>query len=165
MIATNETAITKDAANKKMIVTRKFDAPVENVWRAWTEASLLDQWWAPRPWKAETKSMNFSVGGQWLYCMAGPAGEKHWACIDYEQIVENDHFIGIDAFCDEQGNKSSDMPPMHWRVSFSPDSNSTQVRVDITFETEADMDKIIEMGFKEGFTMAHGNLDELLAKQ
>jgi hypothetical protein len=38
------------------------------------------------------------------------------------------------------------------------------VNVEITFATEADMEKIIEMGFEEGFTAAHGNLDELLAK-
>jgi hypothetical protein len=34
----------------------------------------------------------------------------------------------------------------------------------ITFATEKDMQAIIEMGFEQGFTAAHGNLDELLAK-
>jgi hypothetical protein len=40
----------------------------------------------------------------------------------------------------------------------------TKVEVEITFATQADMEKIIEMGFEVGFTAAHGNLDELLAK-
>ena len=59
MINTLETKITRDPSGKKLIVTREFNAPLEKVWRAWTESSLLDEWWAPRPYKTETKSMDF----------------------------------------------------------------------------------------------------------
>ncbi len=48
----NETIISKDLANKKLHITRHFTAPIEKVWKAWTESELLDKWWAPRPWKA-----------------------------------------------------------------------------------------------------------------
>ena len=41
---TNNTLITKDLANKKLHVTREFGAPVEKVWKAWTESELLDKW-------------------------------------------------------------------------------------------------------------------------
>ena len=47
MILNKETIYKKDLDNKKIYVTREFDAPVEKVWRAWTEPGLLDQWWAP----------------------------------------------------------------------------------------------------------------------
>jgi hypothetical protein len=43
-----------------------------------------------------------------------------------------------------------------------PAGNGTKVKVEITFASEADMQKIIEMGFEAGFTAAHGNLDEVL---
>ena len=66
MIINKETLYTKDVANNKMTVVRQFDAPVEQVWRAWTESELLDQWWAPLPWKAKTKKMDFREGGSWL---------------------------------------------------------------------------------------------------
>ncbi|MFD2144274.1 SRPBCC domain-containing protein [Mucilaginibacter antarcticus] len=68
----NPTEITEDLANKKLNVTRTFNAPIDQVWKAWTDDTLLDKWWAPRPWKAETKSMNFTEGGTWLYSMVGP---------------------------------------------------------------------------------------------
>ncbi len=58
----NKTAITKDMANKKIKVTRSFDATPEQVWSAWTDEEILDQWWAPKPWKAKTKSMDFHEG-------------------------------------------------------------------------------------------------------
>ena len=53
----------KDLPNKKITVTRHFNAPLDQVWKAWTESELLDQWWAPKPFKAETKFMDFKVGG------------------------------------------------------------------------------------------------------
>src|SRR6187431_3103993 len=58
-----------DKVNKKINVERSFNGPIDPVWSAWTEAEILDQWWAPKPWRAETKSMNFKEGGRWHYCM------------------------------------------------------------------------------------------------
>ena len=162
-MATKETIYTKDAANKKIKVVREFDAPVENVWRAWTEKELLDQWWAPKPWKANTQSMDFRQGGAWLYYMEGPDGSRHYCRADYETIVPNKSYTGLDAFCDETGNINTGFPRMHWQVLFTSSGNGTKVEVEITFASEADLETIIEMGFKEGFAAAHTNLDELLA--
>ncbi|HYG14458.1 MAG TPA: SRPBCC domain-containing protein, partial [Bacteroidia bacterium] len=66
-----------DKANRKIKVTREFAAPLSQVWEAWTNSQVLDQWWAPKPWKAKTKTMNFTEGGYWLYAMVGPEGEEH----------------------------------------------------------------------------------------
>ena len=164
MTINKETIFTKDAANKKIIVEREFDAPLEVVWRAWTESDLLDQWWAPKPWKAKTKSMDFRDGGTWLYVMEGPEGERHWCRADFKNIVPQKTYTGDDAFCDENGNINPEFPSMHWENEFSETDNGTKVRVEITFASEADLEKIIEMGFKEGFAAAHGNLDELLSE-
>jgi uncharacterized protein YndB with AHSA1/START domain len=159
-----ETIIKKDASNKKLFVTREFDGSPEQVWKAWTESNLLDMWWAPRPWKAKTKTMNFKEGGHWLYCMEGPQGEQHWCRLDYQTIVPNKSFTAVDAFCDETGNKTENFPNMQWKNEFIKTETGTKVAIEITFQSDADLEKIIEMGFKEGFTMAHGNLDELLAQ-
>jgi len=160
-----ETTITKDAANKKLIVVREFDGTPEQVWKAWTQSELLDHWWAPKPWKARTKEMDFREGGFWLYYMEGPDGEKQWCRADYKSVDPGKSFSLVDAFCDEEGNPTNELPNMHWQNEFSETETGTKVTVEITFKSEADLEKILEMGFKEGFTMAHGNLDELLAKQ
>ncbi len=65
-MSNKQTTISKDAANKKLIVVREFDAPLEEVWKAWTDSNILDKWWAPKPWKAKTKTMDFREGGLWL---------------------------------------------------------------------------------------------------
>ena len=161
----NKTNISKDVASKKIRVTRQFEAPAEQVWNAWTNSELLDLWWAPKPWKAQTKKMDFREGGFWLYAMVGPDGAPSWCRVDYEAIVPLESFTGFDAFCDEDGNINKDFPTMHWHCEFKETANGTNVNVDITFSSEADMQKIVDMGFEEGFTAAHGNLDELLQKQ
>ena len=84
--------------NSTIKVKREFAAPLEKVWAAWTQSELLDQWWAPKPWKARTKSMNFSVGGFWLYAMVGPDGTEHWARADYKAIASLKSFKGEDFF-------------------------------------------------------------------
>lgn len=164
MSSNNKTVYTKDEAKKQMTVVREFDAPVEDVWRAWTESSILDQWWAPNPWKARTKSMDFRAGGAWIYAMVGPNDEQHYARMDYETVNAPKSFSGQDSFCDENGNKNTDLPSMHWNTQFSSKGSGTKVEILIQFSSKEHMDKLVEMGFKEGFEMAHGNLDELLEK-
>ena len=154
----------QDPSNKKLLVTREFAAGVDDVWAAWTEAEILDQWWAPKPWKAKTKSMNFAEGGTWLYSMVGPEGEEHFSKVDYKTINPTNQFTAIDCFCDDVGKTNTEMPVMQWICDFTASGNGTTVRVDIAFDNEEDMKKIVEMGFKDGFAMAHDNLDEVLAK-
>lgn len=165
MIANKELVFTKDLDNKKITVEREFDAPLEQVWKAWTEAAMLDQWWAPRPWRTETKSMDFKEGGTWLYSMVGPEGERHYCRADYQKITPNKSYTYIDAFCDENGVKNEDFPNMNWTVEFKATGKGTTVTIEINFTSEESFQKILEMGFEQGFAMALGNLDELFEKK
>jgi uncharacterized protein YndB with AHSA1/START domain len=164
MIATRETVLTKDLANKKIKVTREFDAPVAEVWKAWTEPELLDKWWAPKPWKAITVSMDFRPNGKWNYYMQGPDDTKHYCLFAYSAITANKSYSGEDAFTDENGKVNGSMPQMNWNVNFNGSGDSTKVNIDISFNSVDDLNKIIEMGFEEGFAAAHKNLDDLLTK-
>lgn len=164
MTTNKETIISKDLANKKLLIVREFDAPLEQVWKAWTESNLLDMWWAPRPWKAKTKTMDFREGGLWLYSMVGPDGTESWCREEFKKIIPHKTFTAEDSFCDENGNDNPDFPHMHWKNEFSATNTGTKVEVEITFANEADLEKILEMGFEAGFTSALGNLDELLVK-
>ncbi|MDF2432358.1 MAG: hypothetical protein JWP44_1989 [Mucilaginibacter sp.] len=158
----NNTVFSKDLANRKLDVTREFNAPASKVWTAWTESSILDKWWAPKPWRAETKTMDFSEGGLWLYCMVGPEGEEHWSRVDFKAINPGQSFKAVTTFCDENGKVDTSAPLMYWFVQFKETATGSKVEVAITFDKEADMEKIIAMGFEGGFTMGLRNLEELL---
>ena len=151
-----------DKENNKLTVKREFAAPVTNVWAAWTQPELLDLWWAPKPYKTETKSMDFREGGFWFYCMVGPEGEKHWCRADYQSITPLKNYKGLDAFCDKDGNITDIFPRTKWSVSFTEADNKTLVFIENSFEKLSDLETIIQMGFKEGFTAALENLDALI---
>ena len=126
--------------NNTINVKRVFAAALPLVWDAYTNSEILDQWWAPKPWKARTKKMDFREGGQWLYAMVGPQGEEHWAIATY-----------------------TDLPKSRWEVHFSDLGHHTRVEMRISYDDLAQLEATIQMGFKEGLSMAMEGLDELLA--
>jgi uncharacterized protein YndB with AHSA1/START domain len=149
--------------NSTVNVKREFNAAISDVWSAWTEPEILDQWWAPAPWKSRTKKMNFKEGGQRLYAMVGPEGEEHWAIADFTSITPKTNFKFLDAFSDNEGNLNTDFPRSDWNVAFSEQNGTTFVDIAIKHESLSDLEKIIAMGFKEGFTIAMEGLDEIFA--
>jgi uncharacterized protein YndB with AHSA1/START domain len=151
-----------DKKKKTIAIKREFAAELPLVWDAYTKREILDQWWAPQPWKAKTKSMDFREGGQWLYSMIGPNGEEHWSLANYKEIKNQKKFIASDAFTDAEGNINKNMPQSKWEVNFSGKGDTTLVELNISFDDLAQLEATIQMGFKEGLTIAMEGLDELL---
>jgi len=143
-------------------VKRAFAAPLEKVWSAWTQSEFLDQWWAPKPYQARTKSMDFRVGGFWLYAMVAPDESKHWSRSDFKSIAPQKSFSANNSFCDEEGNITHQFASSFWTNSFSEEGETTLVTIFIKYEQQADMEQMIAMGFKEGFTAGLNNLEALL---
>jgi len=148
--------------NNTITVNREFAAECSLVWDAYTKSEILDQWWAPKPWKARTKTMDFREGGHWHYAMVGPAGEEHWCWAEYQTIQIKKRFTGLDAFADADGNVNKDLPQSKWDVRFTDKGQVTLVDYHIAFDDLAQLEATIQMGFKEGLTMAMEGLDELL---
>lgn len=153
----------KDFDEKTVYVSKIYDADVKTVWNHFTKGELLDLWWAPKPWKCETKSQEFKEGGIWLYSMVGPEGERHYSQVKYGEITENRSFDGLDSFCDENGNLNPDFPEAKWLIGFTGVEEGTKVTVNIHFPSEEDMKKQVEMGFEEGFKTGLNQLEEILS--
>ncbi len=153
-----------DKENLAVKVERSFDAPLDLVWSAWTDAEILDQWWAPKPWKAETKAMDFSEGGRWLYAMVSPQGERHWDLKTFSRIAPRKTFTYRSRFCDENGNVDPATTGSTWINSFVETNSVTLVTNDVRCDSLAHLEMHIKMGFKEGFSMGLGQLEELLAE-
>ncbi len=163
---TNNFVFEPDVAAKKIYVLREFNAPVEKVWRAWTEPDLIEKWIAPKPWRAETRTMEFTVGGIWLYAMVGTEGQKHWVYAEFTAIENGSAISTTGMFCDGEGNPLTGGPKSYRDTKFSSiEGNRSKVEQVITFEDEATIKMFVEMGFKEGTTASLSNLDELLASE
>lgn len=151
---------TVDKAAQTVFITREFDAELSLVWDAFTKQELLDQWVAPKPWTSKTKYMNFEVGGRRFYAMVSPEGHERWAIQEYTSITPKTNFKMFNVFADKDENP--ELPGSHWDYNFSEQGEKTKVSITIYNESLARMEKMIEMGFKEGFTITMQNLQDLL---
>ena len=151
---------TLDKSKKKAFINREFDADLPLVWDAFTKQEILDQWWAPKPWVSKTKVMNFEVGGRRFYAMVSPEGLERWSIQKYTSISRKTNFKFLNAFADKDENP--ELPGSEWDLSFSEQNGRTKVSVTIYNESLERMEKMIEMGFKEGFMMTLNYLDKLL---
>ncbi|WP_298300863.1 SRPBCC domain-containing protein [Hydrotalea sp.] len=152
---------TVDKATKTVLITREFDAGLSPVWDAFTKPEILDQWIAPKPMTAKTKYQDFKVGGKRFYAMVSPEGQERWAIQEYTFITPKTNFKMFNAFADKDENP--ELPGSDWDYTFVEQNNKTTVHIKIYNESLARMEKMIEMGFKEGFTDSMTNLENLLA--
>lgn len=153
---------TVDKTNNTVFVNREFTAELSQVWDAFTKQEILDQWWAPKPWLSKTKRMNFTVGGRRFYAMVSPEGQEHWSIQDFTSISPTTNFKFFDAFADKDENINSELPSAEWDLNFSEQNGTTTVKITVKHKTLADLEKIIQMGFQEGFTMTLNELDNIL---
>ncbi|TCD02118.1 SRPBCC domain-containing protein [Pedobacter frigidisoli] len=152
---------TVDKTTKTVYINREFDAELSLVWDAFTKQEILDQWWAPKPWSSKTKVMNFEVGGRRFYAMESPEGVERWSIQKYTSISPKTNFKLLNAFADE--NEIPELPGSEWDLTFSEQNGITKLSASIYNESLERLEKMIEMGFKEGFTMTLKSLEDLLA--
>lgn len=152
-----------DRANNKITIRREFAARLPLVWDAYSRTEILEKWWAPKPWKARTKSMDFKEGGHWHYAMVGPEGQEHWGIADYKEIKNQKKITGLDAFADQNGKVNSELPQSKWEILFTDKDEVTLVEYTITYGDLEQLEKTLNMGFKEGMTLALDGLDDVLA--
>lgn len=151
-----------DKGAKTVYITKEFDAGLSLVWDAYTRAELLDQWWAPKPFGSRTKVLDFTVGGRRFYAMVSPEGQERWVVQKYTSITPKTNFKMFNAFSDSEENL--ELPGSDWDLSFTDNDGKTTVTISIYNESLERLERMVDMGFKEGLTMTLKSLEELLAK-
>mgnify|MGYP000337790546 CR=1 FL=1 len=149
-----------DKSTQTAIVTRQFNADLSSVWDAFTTQEILDQWWAPKPFESRTKRMEFRPAGRRFYAMVSPEGHEMWQVQEYVSITPKTNFKFISAFADKDENLH--LPGSNWDLSFSETNGITTVLINIHNDSLERMERMIEMGFKEGFTATLNELEKLL---
>jgi uncharacterized protein YndB with AHSA1/START domain len=152
---------TVDKSAKTVFITGEFAAELSLVWDAFTKPEILDQWTAPAPWVSKTKYMNFEVGGKRFYAMVSPEGQELWSIQEYKSITPKTNFKMFNAFADADENPQ--LPGSDWDYNFSEQNGITKVHITIYNESLERLERMIEMGFTEGFTLSMKNLENLLA--
>jgi uncharacterized protein YndB with AHSA1/START domain len=133
----------KTAAQKRdLVVTRVFNAPVEMVWKAWTDPALVMRWWGPAYFTSPSAQIDFREGATSLVCMRAPkefgGGQDMYSTWAYEKIVPLQRIEFIQNLADKDGNRIEpemigmppDFPPfIRTVVTFKPLGDKTEMTI------------------------------------
>ena len=151
-----------DKETNSISVRREFEAELALVWKAWTKAELIDQWWAPEGWECKTKSMEFKEGGLRHYLMRGPMGEEHWGINTYLTIELHKSFSGKDCFTDENAKVIEDYPNSDYTIAFFDIEDKTLIEHHTAYPNLEQLEASLQYGFEDGMRMAFEGLDNIL---
>jgi uncharacterized protein YndB with AHSA1/START domain len=123
------------AKKRDLIVTRLFDAPLDLVWRAWTEPEHVMRWWGPDHFTAPVAKIDFREGGTSLLCMRAPqeyGGQDFYSTMHYTKIVPYERIEYVDDLSDANGTS---VPPATLGL---PDDFPRNMRTVVTFKALGD---------------------------
>ena len=155
---------TTDKDTHTIHITREFAADPELVWDAFTKAEILDQWIGPKPWRVQTKEMDFREGGRWLYAMISPENVSRWSLAEFIEIKPKSSFTTKNSFSDENGDPiNSGFTFSITKNSFKAGAGTTTLQIEKKMASLAELEQFIAGGYyKEGMAAVMRNLDEYL---
>lgn len=157
--------MTVETNQNELVIKRSFDAPRELVFEAYTSCEHLSNWWGPRSWPMTECSLDFRVGGVWHYCLRGPNdGDESWGLTVYQEIVKPERIVYTDAFSNEDGNINAEMPQITTTLEFISVDGRTQLKALAVYDTDEDLQRVLEMGMAEGMSETLDRLEEYLVK-
>jgi uncharacterized protein YndB with AHSA1/START domain len=92
------------SVENELIITRTFKAPKSLVYKAWSEAERLEQWWGPNGFSLRVEKLEYRPEGIFHYCMQSPDGLKMWGKFVYKTIEPNSRIVFLNSFSDEYAN-------------------------------------------------------------
>ena len=160
---------------KPFEITRVVDAPRDRVWKAWTEAERLKQWWGPKGFKVHTCKVDLRPGGVFHYGMTTPEGKDVWGRFTYREIKAPERLVFIVSFSDPKGGVTRHPWSPNWpletlsTVSFEAQGGKTKVTVqwvpaDSATETERKTFDEGRDGMKQGWGGTFEQFSDYLKK-
>ena len=132
---------TENVQKRELVVTRIIDAPLEAVWRAWTEPEQMSQWWGPEFYTSPECRIDLWVGGKYVFCMRAPewmgGGDSYTAGV-YQKIVPMERLEFTQGLADKDGNRidpaQAGMPPdfpkeLYTVVAFKAKGEMTELTI------------------------------------
>lgn len=145
---------------RDLVLTRLIDARPEAVYRAWTDAELLKQWFAPQPWSTPHAELDVRPGGANYIVMRSPEGEDFPNRGVYLEVVENERLVFTDAF--SSAWLPADKPFMTVVLTFDDERGKTRYTARVRHWTLEDRAEHEKMGFHEGWGLCTDQLEALV---
>lgn len=95
---------------KDLVIQRVLDAPIEKVWKAWSDPEAIMLWWGPKDFTSPLCRVDFREGGTYLFCMRAPkeyGGQDSFSTGTFVKIAPMKLIEYTDSFADKDGNAVS----------------------------------------------------------
>jgi uncharacterized protein YndB with AHSA1/START domain len=134
-----------------LLVTRILDAPLEAIWKAWTEPEQVKRWWGPKYYTSPWCKIDLRVGGKYIFAMQAPAdqgGQISYTAGEYQRIEPMRLLEFTQGLSDENGNRidpqkagmPADFPKeLHTTVTFKAKGQMTELTIKEVGWTEGQM--------------------------
>jgi uncharacterized protein YndB with AHSA1/START domain len=153
--------------------SRVFNAPREQVFKAFTDLDALKRWWGPRGFDWVSATLDLRPGGMFHYCMRSPQGADMWGRFVYREIAPPERLVYVNSFSDESGGITPNPWMPDWArevlntVTFAEHEGNTTVTLHGTpINTDEVGRKLFEgagESMRKGFGGTLDALDEYLA--
>lgn len=132
---------TNVVVKEDLVISRIIDAPVELVWKAWTDPEHVKRWWGPKYWTSPSAKIDLREGGKFLFSMRAPqeqGGQEHYNTGTYTKIMPMKLLEFTSSLSDKDGNiidpASVGMPPefpreLRTTIVFTPKGNMTELTI------------------------------------
>jgi len=154
--------MTNETSDRELMLTRLIDAPREKLYRAWTDATLLKQWFAPLPWTTSHVELDVRPGGASTVVMRSPEGNDMPCPGVYLEVVPNQRLVFTDAYISAW--QPSEKPFMTVILTFEDEGGKTRYTARVRHWTVADREAHEKMGFHQGWGQCADQLTALVAK-
>ena len=161
-------------AGTAFVICRVFDAPCRVVWRAWTEAERLKQWFGPKGFTMPYCKLDSRPGGMLHYQLRSADGKEMWGKFIFREIEAPHRLVFVNCFSDEKGGMARHPLSPAWplemlsSVTFAEHEGKTAVTVrweplNSTAEERKTFDSSHD-GMRQGWSGTFEQLKDYLAK-
>jgi uncharacterized protein YndB with AHSA1/START domain len=122
-----------------LVVTRIVDAPLEMVWKAWTDPAQVKRWWGPKHFTSPSCRIDLREGGKYIFCMRAPqemGGGDSYTAGTYTKIVPMQRLEFTQGLADKDGN------PLDPAQAGMPPDFPKEVRTSVVFKAKGDMTEL-----------------------
>ncbi len=151
---------TKPLAEREVTITRIFDAPRALVFRAWTDAAQLAQWWGPKGFTNPVCEIDARVGGALCIHMRAPDGSIYPMKGEIREIVPPERLAFTNIALDEAGNHIIEGFTI---VTFANEGGKTKLILHTRGSALVEKAVAYLQGMEMGWTMSIDKLQALLA--
>ena len=104
----------QELANTQFVISRVFDAPRQQVWRAWTDREELMKWFGPKGCTIPHARLDLRPGGIFHYAMRTQDGHEMWGKWTFREIIAPEKLVLISSFSDAQGGITRHPMSANW---------------------------------------------------